>query len=179
MFVTHVTDSGSHLSYHFGMTLLRDTARLDVEHEYFAAILKELVPDLPLGALAALEDLHCPRSYRCGELVHQEESVSQGVILLYSGAVDISIPNERGKPIKLREVSAPAILGLNETMSGHVFKTRATCVKEVEAAFLPAAPFMNTLRQFSAAGLQFSRLLSEDLTAMYTRLADLRRPIGR
>ncbi|MFL6438750.1 MAG: Crp/Fnr family transcriptional regulator [Terriglobales bacterium] len=157
------------------MTLLRGTTRVNIQHEYFVEILKDLVPDLPLGALAALEDLRRPRSYRCGELVHEEGSASKGVTLLYSGAVDISIPNERGKAIKLREVAAPAILGLNETMSGHVFKSTATCMESVEAAFLPAAPFMNILRQFPIAGLQFSILVSEDLTAMYSRLADLRR----
>jgi len=179
VFVTHVTESTSHPAYHFGMTLLRDTSRVDIEHGYFADILKNLVPYLPFGALAALEDLHRQRSYQCGELVHQEGAASQGVLLLYSGAVDISILDKRGRSIKLRQVLAPAILGLNETVSDHVFKTRATCVKELEAAFLPAAPFMNILRQFPMAGLQFSRLMSEDLTAMYIRLADLRRPIGR
>jgi CRP/FNR family transcriptional regulator, cyclic AMP receptor protein len=159
------------------MTLLRDTTR--IKYEYFAETLKELVPDLPLGALTALEDLHRLRSYHCGELIHQEGSASKGVTLLYSGAVDVSIQNKLGKTIKLREVVAPAILGLNETMSSHLFKTTATCTEAVEAAFLPAAPFMNIVRQFPLAGLQFSRLQSADLTAMYTRLADLRRPITR
>jgi hypothetical protein len=51
------------------MTLVRDTTRR--KHEYFAETLKDLVPDLPLGALAALAGGKGGLSIMCGHQIQK------------------------------------------------------------------------------------------------------------
>jgi|SRR5690242_18365961 len=148
-----------------------------VESASFANIVRALMPEMPDPVLSALERIGQLRFYEAGCVVAQERTESQGVVVLCSGLVTVSLQSAAGMTVKLREIAAPATLGLSETMLGQTFKASIRCAKPVEAAFLPAPQFLAVMRQFPAASLQFSGLVTQELHAMYARLLELRKRI--
>jgi len=148
---------------------------IKVESGSFEDILRALIPEMPDPVLSSLERIHQFRFYAAGSVVLQEGTTSEGVVVLCSGLVTVSLQSPAGMTFKLREIAAPAILGFSETMLGQTFQTSITCEMPVKALFLPARQFLAVMRQFPAASIQFSGLVSEELDAMYARLIELRR----
>lgn len=147
-----------------------------LKHEDFQELLQRFLPDLPRSALSLLEDIHELRFYQPGDTLVEEGESSHGVIVLRSGAATVSVRSKSGGSITLRKISAPAILGISETMLGESNKTTWICQLPIESVVFSSSSFMAALRRFPAACLDFSRLISDELTATYSTLADIRRP---
>lgn len=147
-----------------------------LKHDGFQELLHTFLPGLSSSALSLLEDIHELRFYKPGDTLAEEEESADGVIVLRSGAATVSVRSKSGSSVTLRKISAPAILGISETILGESNKTTCICQLPIEAVFFSSSSFMAALRRFPAACLDFSRLISDELTATYSKLADIRRP---
>ena len=147
-----------------------------LKHDAFQELLHRFVPGLSSSALSLLEEIHELRFYEPGDRLVEEGESAHGALILRSGAAEVSVRSKSGSSITLRKISAPAILGISETMLGESNKTTWICQLPIESVFFPSSSFMAALRRFPAACLDFSRLISDELTATYSTLADIRRP---
>src|SRR5690348_5279681 len=118
------------------MKLLHPGEKL--QHEEFQELLRRFLPTLPSSALSSLEDIHELRLYLSGDILIEEGVISAGIIVLRSGVAAATLCSSSGTSIKFREIVAPAILGLSETMLGETNRTTIRCEHPIEAAFMPA-----------------------------------------
>lgn len=149
-----------------------------LKHEDFQALLHRFLPGLPSSALSFLEDIHELRVYQPGDTLMEEGERAAGVIVLHSGAAVASLLTTSGKGIPLRVIVAPAILGLSETMLGEASRTTIHCELPIKAVFLPASSFLAVLRRFPLASLEISKLIGQELSTTYSKLANMRRPMS-
>jgi CRP-like cAMP-binding protein len=148
-----------------------------IQHEDFQELLQRFLPGIASPVLALLEDIHELRRYEPGEVFMEAGKNADGVFVLRSGAAMAS-PLSKSGPKMFPNISAPAILGLSETILGESNKSTWVCLHTVEAVLLPASSFIQILRRFPVVSLQFSKLLSDDLVATYSLLADMRTKCG-
>jgi len=148
-----------------------------IDPQYFADILLRIVPDLPQPVVESLSSAHRARCYSPAEYLLREGEVSQGVFLIVSGLVRLSLSNDRAKAkeIQCRELRSPGILGVSDVMLGSPNSLTARALTEVRAGFVPKTAFLSAVRQFPSAGIAFSHLISQELTSTYSRISELRR----
>ena len=146
-----------------------------IDPQYFADILLRIVPDLPQPVVESLWSAHRARCYSPAEFLQVEGEPSQGVFLIIAGLVRLSLLNDRrGKEnVYYRELRAPAILGVNEVMSGSATSLTARAQTEVVTAFIPNTGFSDAAR-LPQAGLAFSQLIADELMSTYSLITELR-----
>ena len=156
------------------MTSVSVVTRIDPQ--FFADILLRIVPDLPQPVVESLWSAHRARCYSPAEYLLCEGEVSQGVFLIVSGLVRLSLSNDRpkAKDIQCRELRSPGILGVNDVMLGSPVSLTARALTEVRTAFIPKTAFLNAVRKSPSAGIAFSHLISQELTSTYSRISELR-----
>src|SRR5689334_10798906 len=105
--------------------------RIDPQH--FSDILLRIVPGLPRPAVESLWSAHRARCYSPAEFLLHEGEVSQGVFLIVSGLVRLSLSTDRAGATKIhcRELRSPAILGVNDVMLGSPVSLTAQAQTEV------------------------------------------------
>jgi CRP-like cAMP-binding protein len=147
-----------------------------IDPQLFADILLRIVPDLPQPVVESLWSAHGARRYSPAEYLHCEGEASQGIFLIVSGLVRLSLSNDRvkAKEIQCRELRSPAILGVNDVMLGSPVSLTARALTELRTAFIPKTAFLNAVRQSPSAGIAFSHLISQELTSTYSRISELR-----
>lgn len=149
-----------------------------LRHEDFQELLQKLLPGLALAAISFLEDSHELRLYQPGDVLLKEGQSGDGVLFLRYGAAAVSLVSKWGDSAKLCEIIAPAILGLSATMVGDANRTTVRCEHPIEAVFIPAPALIAGMRRFPQATLEFSKLISDELSATYSKLARMRQSIG-
>lgn len=156
------------------MTSARVADRIDSQH--FAHALLRIVPDLPRPVVESLWSAHGARCYSPAEFLLCKGEVSQGIFLIISGLVRLSLSSDcqKTQSIHCRELHSPAILGINDVMLGSSVSLTAQALTEVLSAFIPKTAFLNAVRQFPSAGIAFSQLIAEELTFTYSRISELR-----
>jgi len=147
-----------------------------IDPQYFANILLRIVPDLPQPVVESLWSAHEARCYSPAEFLLQEGKASQGVFLIVSGAVSLSLSKsvKQGRTIHSRELRAPTILGVSDTLLNSPVSLSARALSEVCAAFIHKAAFLKAVRQSPSAGIAFSHLIAQELSCTYSRLTELR-----
>ena len=147
-----------------------------IDRQFFADILLRIVPDLPQPIVESLWSAHGARCYSPTEYLLCEGEVSQGVFLIVSGLVRLSLSNDRAKAkeIQCRELRSPGILGVSDVMLGSPNSLTARALTEVRAAFIPTTAFLSAVRQSPSAGIAFSHLISQELSSTYSRISALR-----
>lgn len=145
-------------------------------YEDFQTFLRSFLPGLPSSVVWRLEDIHQLRLYQPGDTLIQEGASADGLIFLLCGSAVASVFSKSRGNIKCREITAPAILGLSETMLGETSRASIRCELPITAVFLPAPSFIDAVRRFPLASLEFSKLIGQELSATYSKLADMRRP---
>lgn len=148
-----------------------------LQHEDFQELLRGLLPGLPNLALTLLEDSHELRLYRRDDTLMEEGVAATGIIVLRSGIASATLRSNSGTSIRFHETVGPAILGLSEVMLGEANKTTIRCEHPIEAAFIPAPLFMAVMRRVPFASLEFSKLISQELIATYSKLVGMRTPL--
>ena len=148
-----------------------------IDPQYFAEIFLRIVPDLPQPVVESLWSAHRARCYSPAEFLQSEGEPSEGIFLIVSGLVRLSLSNDRpkAKDIQCRELPSPGILGVSDVMLGSPVSLTARALTEVRTAFIPTTAFLNAVRQFPPAGIAFSHLISQELTFTYSRISELRR----
>lgn len=147
--------------------------------EFFIDILLGLIPDLPRAAASLLSRTSSLQKYDAGDLIIREREPSKGIFLLIFGTVQPSISEGirlSKREIYLRQISAPAVLGIAGSMLAQPSPYTVKAVTSVETAFIPQCQIGNVLRDSPQAGLAFSQLVAGELSSTYARLGQLRCP---
>ncbi|HWY68688.1 MAG TPA: cyclic nucleotide-binding domain-containing protein [Terriglobales bacterium] len=144
--------------------------------QYFADILLRIVPDLPQPVVESLWSAHGARCYSPADFLQCEGEVSQGIFLIVSGLVRLSLASDgpKAQSIHSRELSSPTMLGVNDVMLGSSVSLTAQALTEVHSAFVPKTAFLDAVRRFPSAGIAFSQFIAEELTLTYSRISELR-----
>ena len=148
-----------------------------LQQDDFQELLRRLLPGLPTSVLSLLENIHELRLYQPGETLMEEGLGATGIIALRSGVASATLGSNSSTSIRFREILAPAILGLSETMLGETSRTTIRCEHPIEAAFIPASSFFAVMRGVPLASVEFSKLISDELSATYSKLASMRTPL--
>jgi CRP-like cAMP-binding protein len=148
--------------------------RIDSQH--FIDTLLRVVPDLPQPVAESLWSAHGARCYSPAEFLLCEGKASQGIFLIVSGVVCLSLSTDSPKAqnIHSRELRSPALLGVNDVMLGCPVSLTAQTLTEVCSAFIPKRTFLDAVRRFPSAGIAFSQFIAEELTLSYSRISELR-----
>jgi CRP-like cAMP-binding protein len=111
-----------------------------------------------------------------GEFLLHEGHIASGVFILSGGTVQVFLRHGvlGGKHFNIYSCSSPAILGLPATVLGGCFVAAAQAVTEVQTVFIPRTAFTEVVREFPAANLAFSTVLSDELNSIYHHLSELR-----
>jgi CRP-like cAMP-binding protein len=144
--------------------------------QYFAGILLRIVPDLPQPVVESLWSAHGARCHSPAEFLQCEGEASQGIYLIVSGLVRLSLSNgcPKNQDIHSWDRRSPTLLGVNDVMLGSSVSLNAQALTEVQAAFIPRMAFLNAVRKFPSAGIAFSQLIAEELASTYSRISELR-----
>src|SRR5438874_338772 len=112
--------------------------------ELFRELLFSVAPEFPEVAIAPLYDAHQVQSYSPREFLMKQGETCRGVFLLWDGTAQLSLldDTERRKPLEMRKIFSPAIIGVPGIVLGHCLIASARAVTQVEAAFIPRANFM-------------------------------------
>lgn len=147
-----------------------------IEFQHFADILLRIVPDLPRPVVESLWSAHRAQCYSRAEYLLRVGEASQGIFLIASGLVRLSLSNDRVKSqeIHYRKLRSPALLGVHDVMLDSSVSLSAQAQTEVRCAFVPKTVFLETVRRFPQAGLAFSQLIAQELTSTYSRISELR-----
>lgn len=152
--------------------------RIDSQH--FIETLLRVVPGLPQPVAESLWSAHGARCYSPAEFLLCEGKASQGIHLIISGVVRLSLSSDSPKQqnIHSRELRSPALLGVNDVMLGSPVSLTAQAKTEVCSAFIPSTAFLNAVRQYPSAGIAFSQLIAKELSSSYSRISELRGATG-
>ena len=147
-----------------------------IELQHFADILLRIVPDLPRPVVESLWSAHRAQCYSRAEYLLRVGEANQGIFLIVSGLVRLSLSNDRVKSqeIHYRELRSPALLGVNDVMLASPVSLSAQAQTEVRCALIPKTAFLNAVKQSPSAGIAFSHLISQELISTYSRISELR-----
>jgi len=147
-----------------------------IDPQSFADILLRIVSDLPQPVVELLWSAHRARCYSPAECLLFEGEVSQGVFLIVSGLVRLSLSSGGPKTPTVHSWDRPSatLLCVNDVMLSSSVSVTAQALTEVQAAFIPKMDFLNAVRQFPSAGIAFSQLIGEELASTYSRISELR-----
>ena len=133
-----------------------------------------ILAGLPAHALRQLCDhQHNIRSYPTGALLFQEGEPAEGIFLVCSGTVKLSVGSSHGDSLLLRTAGQGEILGLSSAMTGQGYEVTAQTTAPAEVAFIRRKDFLRYLREHSDICLQVVESLSNDVQAAYDRVRTL------
>jgi len=128
---------------------------------------------LPAHALRQLCDHHSIRDYPSGAILFQEGEPAEGIFLVCTGTVKLSVGSSHGDSLLLRTAAAGEILGLSSAMTGQGYEVTAQTTTPAEVAFIRRRDFLRYLREHSDICLQVVESLSNDVQAAYDRVRTL------
>lgn len=90
-----------------------------------------------------------------------EGQAARGVYILCNGRVKLSTSSRDGRTLIVRIAEAGDVLGLPATVTGTAYELSAEVLEPTQANFIPAADFLNFLREHGEAALRVAQQLGE------------------
>lgn len=119
----------------------------------------------PLRAIPGIDRVSRSRIYPKGAVVFHEGSASQGVYVLSSGQVKVSISSADGKKIIIRVAGGGDVLGLYAGLTGRPFEATAEMLEGGRVDFISRQDLLNLMSRQQTSGFDlvevFSRQFSE------------------
>jgi len=128
---------------------------------------------LPAHALRQLCDHHSIHDYPSGAVLFQEGEPAEGIFLVCSGAVKLSVGSSHGDSLLLRSAGPGEILGLSSALTGQGYEVTAQTTTASEVAFIRRKDFLRYLREHGDVCLHVVESLSNDVQAAYDRVRTL------
>jgi len=128
---------------------------------------------LPAQALRQLCDHHAIHDYPSGVVLFQEGEPAEGIFVVCSGAVKLSVGSSHGDSLLLRSAGPGEILGLSATLTGRGHEVTAQTTTTAELAFIRRKDFLRYLREHTDVCLRVVESLSNDVQAAYDRVRAL------
>lgn len=132
-----------------------------------------LFSGLSSGALHDLERIQSVTEYPKGAKLFEEGEPAEGIFLLLSGSVKLSICSSRGQRLVLRVGRTGDILGLSATVSGKNHEVTAETTTPSRVVSIRRKDFLRYLREHTEACMQVVHFLSNDVHAAYDRVRAL------
>jgi CRP/FNR family transcriptional regulator, cyclic AMP receptor protein len=128
-----------------------------------------------LSATALRDRVHIEitHKYPAGAVLFQEGELAEGIFVLSSGAVRLSLDTSHGDRMMLRLARPGEILGLSATMANTAHEVTAETTMPSELIFIRRRDFLHYLREHTEACLQVVEFLSNDVHAAYDRVRAL------
>jgi CRP/FNR family transcriptional regulator len=136
--------------------------------------LGELFDQLPQDALARLDRIAHRQHYPAKIVLFREGDAADGVFLVRSGRVKLSLHCSRGKSLVVQFAGPGEPLGLGATISARPYEVTAEAAAPCEVCFFPRKQFLQFLEEFTDVSLQLVKLLCQDLDGAYERVRSLR-----
>ncbi len=106
---------------------------------------------------------------RKGAVLFRQGGRPRGAVLLARGQVRLWMTSRRGVPVAFHVISAPCILGLPATMSGHPYNFNAALTNDAQLALLPRKSILKVLHQHQGLALCVVEILSHGVSEMMGR----------
>lgn len=111
--------------------------------------------------------------YKKGSIIFHENNYPLGLFGIYDGKVKVFKTGESGKEHILRLAREGDVLGYRSLVSGEKYEVSAMAIEDTQICFIPKQTFMDTLRNSGNLTGRVMELLSLDLKAAETKIADL------
>ncbi len=134
---------------------------------------QRLFAGLSSEAMRDLANIQSVADYPGGALLFEEGEPSQGIYLLCSGGVKLSICSSKGQSLVLRMARPGDIIGLSATVSGKPHEVKAETTSASQLFFIRRKEFLRYLKEHTDACLQVVQFLSNDVHAAYDRVRAL------
>jgi CRP-like cAMP-binding protein len=117
---------------------------------------------LPEEFHTPLKQIAVAKSFSARRLLFQKGDPVQGVYLIETGRVALSLVDVPGLPPRI--VGSGALLGLPSTIGGRPYSFTAEALEPVEAGFIPREEFMMLLKQYPGLCLALVQGLAWEIT---------------
>jgi len=124
----------------------------------------------PAHALRHVGGIHNAHDYPSGTTLFQEGEPADGIFLLCSGAVKLSVGSSHGDTLLLRSAGPGEILGLSATLTGQGHEVTAETTTPARLVFIKRKDFLHYLREHTDVCLRVVESLSNDVHAAYERV---------
>ncbi len=132
-----------------------------------------LFTGLPVEAQWALAHIQTSMEFPEGHVLFREGEPSDGILLVASGAVKLSICSHKGQQLVLRVAGPGEILGLSATVSGKTHEATAETTSASQLFFIKRKDFLRYLKEHTDACMHVVEFLSNDVHQAYNRVRAL------
>lgn len=130
---------------------------------------------LPPVALTALKAIETVKVYPTDSEFYVEGQSPQGIYILYSGRVELSISDNQGRKMVLGLAQPGDILGLSAVLSGKDYEETAEAAAPSQTGFIKTKEFIRFLGNHPEAAFWVVQLLSERVTTTFEHLSCIKR----
>lgn len=130
--------------------------------------------DLPPDAVQRLSEISLTHTYPTGAILFYEGQPAQGVYIVRSGAVKLSVNSTDGKTLIVRFSQPGELLGLPATLTGKPYSLTAEVIEPTNLQFIARKNFLDFLREHGEVALRVAQQLGET----YHAAVDEMRTIG-
>ena len=134
----------------------------------------EFFKKLSPSALRDLESMEFPTSYTPGMLLFSEKAKPQGIFILLSGEVKLSINSSDGKRLILSIAKAGEVLGLSSALSGLPSEMTAEVLYPSKIAVIERTQFLSFMSRHPEA----YQTVTEELSLQYKTACEQLRTVG-
>ena len=120
--------------------------------------------DAMLQLILGLDEIKLTSIYRRGSVVFAEGEQADGIYLLRSGRVKISISSAAGKTVILRVEQAGALLGVNSVVKDVPHDVTVETIERSRIDFIPRPDFMKLLDKTDPAPIGVAHALGNELS---------------
>ncbi len=152
------------------MLTMRETMGNGTGQVRAGEFLKKLSP----SALRDLESMEFPTLYQPGVLLFSEKAMAQGIFIVVSGEVKLSINSSDGKRLILSIAKAGEILGLPSALSGLPSEMTAEVLYPSRIAVIERSSFLSFLSRHPEA----YQTVTEELSLQYKTACEQLRTVG-
>lgn len=126
---------------------------------------------LPDGALAALRSIQTTKVFPSGHEFFLEGQTPQGIYILYSGRVELSVTDIHGRQMVLGTALPGDVLGLSAVVSGKYYEETAVAKVPSQIGFVRSQDFLRFLARHPEAAFWVVQLLSDRVATTLEQLS--------
>ncbi|MFZ0751124.1 MAG: Crp/Fnr family transcriptional regulator [Pyrinomonadaceae bacterium] len=120
----------------------------------------------PISEIRGLNNLKLTRVYPRNSMLFVEGQRSQGVHVLRSGRVKVSITSAKGKTLILRIAQPGELLGINATLTGQPYGATVETLEPCRIDFISRESLLKLLDRDEKACLGVAQVLSRELSGV-------------
>lgn len=137
--------------------------------------------DLDRSRLIELEQMHQRSIYPSGAVLFRAGDQPQGVYIICSGRVKLSIYSSDGRAVLVSTAGAGNVFGVTALLSGKPYNLTAEALELTQVGFIKKDDFLGFLRRNGSVSLRLAQKLSNELYESYQGIgnASFKQSYGR